>query len=48
LTVEAVALRRYYVLFFIQLASRRVHIAGCTTNPSGAWVTQSLRDVLVL
>ena len=48
LTVETVALRRYYVLFFIQLASRRVHIAGCTTNPSGAWVTQSLRDVLVL
>jgi hypothetical protein len=39
-TVETIALRRYYVLFFIELGSRRVHLAGCTTNPTGAWVTQ--------
>jgi hypothetical protein len=28
------------VLFFIELDSRRVYIAGCTANPTGAWVTQ--------
>jgi hypothetical protein len=34
-TVETVTLRRLYVLFFIELGSRRVHLAGCTANPSG-------------
>jgi len=33
-TVETLTLRRYYVLFFIELGSRRVHIAGCTPNPT--------------
>ena len=36
ITIETLALRRLYVLFFIELGSRRVHLAGCTTNPSGA------------
>jgi hypothetical protein len=44
-TVETIALRRYYVLFFIELGSRRVHLAGCTTNPTGAWVTQKARSL---
>ncbi len=44
-TVETVSLRRFYVLFFIELDSRRVHLAGCTTNPSGAWVTQQARNL---
>ena len=44
-TVETVALRRFYVLFFIELGSRRVHLAGCTTNPTGAWVTQQARNL---
>jgi putative transposase len=44
-TVESVLLRRYYVLFFIAHASRRVWLAGCTTNPTGAWVTQQARNV---
>jgi putative transposase len=39
-TVESVLLRRYYVLFFITHESRRVRLAGCSTNPNGAWVTQ--------
>jgi hypothetical protein len=39
-TVETVSLRRLYALFYIELGSRRVHFAGCTANPSGAWVTQ--------
>ena len=35
-TVETVSLRRLYVLFFIELGSRRSHLAGCTANPTGA------------
>jgi hypothetical protein len=34
------------VLFFIELGSRRVHLAGCTANPSGAWVTQQARNLV--
>jgi putative transposase len=44
-TVETLSLRRFYVLFFIELESRRVHLAGRTTNPSGAWVTQQARNL---
>jgi len=44
-TVESVLLRRYYVLFFIAHASRRVWLAGCTTNPTGTWVTQQARNL---
>jgi transposase len=44
-TVETISLRRFYVLFFIELGSRRVRVAGCTTNPSGAWVTQQARNL---
>jgi hypothetical protein len=34
-TVETIALQRLYVLFFIELSSRHVHLAGCTANPTG-------------
>jgi putative transposase len=44
-TVESVFLRRYYVLFFIAHASRRVRLAGCTRNPTGEWVTQQTRNL---
>jgi len=44
-TVETISLRRFYVLFFIELESRRVHLAGCTTNPTGTWVTQQARNL---
>jgi putative transposase len=43
-TVETVWLKRIYVLVFIELATRRVHFAGCTTNPEGAWVVQQARN----
>jgi putative transposase len=44
-TVETIWLQRLYVLFFIELGSRRVHIAGCTPNPSAAWVVQQARQL---
>jgi putative transposase len=44
-TVESVFLRRYHVLFFIAHASRRVWLAGCTTNPTGGWVSQQARNL---
>jgi putative transposase len=44
-TVESVLLRRYYVLFFVAHANRRVWLAGCSTNPTGAWVTQQARNL---
>ncbi len=40
LTVDTVFLKRFYVLFFIELASRRVHLAGVTATPDSAWVSQ--------
>jgi putative transposase len=44
-TVEAISLRRFYVLFFIELDSPRAHLAGCTTsNPTGHWVAQQARN----
>jgi len=46
-TVETLTLRRYYVLFFVELESRRVHLAGCTTNPTGAWVAQQARTLSI-
>jgi len=44
-TVETISLQRLYVLFFIELGSRRVHLAGCTANPTGAWITQQARQL---
>ena len=44
-TVDTVWLQRLYVLFFIELGSRRVHLAGCTVHPDEAWVTQQARQV---
>jgi putative transposase len=45
-TVETLFLRTIYVLVFIEIGTRRVHFAGCTTNPTGAWVTQQARQLV--
>jgi hypothetical protein len=44
-TVESALLHRYYVLFFIAHENRSVWLAGCTTNPTGAWITQQARNL---
>jgi putative transposase len=44
-TVDTASLRRLYVLFFIELSSRRVRLAGITENPDGAWVAQQARNI---
>ncbi len=44
-SVDTVWLTRYYVLFLIELETRRVHICGITTNPVGDWVTEQARNL---
>jgi putative transposase len=46
-TVHTVLLKRSYVLFFIELATRQVHIVGATAHPTGAWVAQRARNLLM-
>ncbi len=43
-TVETIWLKTIYVLFFIELGTRRVHLAGGMTDPDTTWVTQQARQ----
>ena len=40
-TIDSVTLRRFYLLFFIDIATRTVYFAGITDHPSGVWVSQA-------
>jgi transposase InsO family protein len=45
-TVETIWLQTLYVLFFIELGTRRVHLAGVTAHPNQIWVTQQARQLI--
>jgi transposase InsO family protein len=45
LVVETVLLQRLYVLVFIEHGTRRLHVAGVTACPTGAWAAQQARNL---
>ena len=45
-TVETIFLKTVYVLIFIELRTRRVHLAGVTSHPDGHWVAQQARQLI--
>jgi putative transposase len=46
-TVDTMFLRRCYALFFVEIASRKVHLAGVTSKPDASWVAQQARNLVV-
>jgi transposase InsO family protein len=45
-TIETIRLQTIYVLFFIELGTRRIYFAGCTEKPDTLWITQQARQLI--
>ena len=47
LHVDTVLLRRLHVLVFIEHGTRRMHLGGVTANPTGDWIVQQARNLVL-
>ena len=46
-TIDTVTLRRFYLLFFIDIPTRTVYLGGITEHPTGPWTTQAARNLFL-